>query len=205
MAEIINFETENLDKIVQCFQAGKVLAFPTDTVYGIGVSLKSREAIDKFYQIKKRPLDKPSQILVSDNQMLYEYVDKVSMETQNLIDHFWPGALTLIFNASLAVPRIVTQDGTVGVRMPNYPLLQEVITRLGCPLVAGSANFAGKPVPTSFENIDSKLAKNLDGIISGLILLNKESTVIDVRNSRLKLIREGAISLQDIQTFAAIS
>ncbi|MFH1749606.1 MAG: L-threonylcarbamoyladenylate synthase [bacterium] len=199
MAEIINFETVNIDKIVNRFQQGQVIAFPTDTVYGMGVSLNSRDAIKRFYDLKLRPDDKPSQILISDNEMLYKYVDQVSMQTEILIERFWPGALTLIFNATSEVPPRIIKDSAVGVRMPNYSLLQEVIAKLNCPVVTGSANFAGEEAPTSFESLNPELIKDLDVVISGPILLNQESSVVDVRDGRIKILREGVISLADIK------
>ncbi len=205
MAEIINFETENIERIVSEFKKGKIIAFPTDTVYGMGVSMDLKEAIKRFYDLKFRPPDKPSQILISDNEMLYKYVDQVSMETEILIERFWPGALTLIFNASSDVPPRIVKEGSVGIRMPNYSLLQKTIAELGCPIVAGSANFAGNNPPSSFENLDPELVKNLDMVVSGPIILNQESTVVDVRGAKIKMIRQGVISLKEIQTVASIS
>lgn len=199
MAEIINFESENIDKIVSRFKGGQIIAFPTDTVYGMGVSINIRETIKRFYDLKLRAPDKPSQILISDNEMLYKYVSEVNMQTEMLIERFWPGALTLIFDATSEVPPKIIKDNSVGVRMPNYPLLQETIAKLGCPIVTGSANFSGGQVPTRFEELDPELIKNLDVIVSGPILLNRESTIVDVRSSKIKLIREGVITLAAIQ------
>ncbi len=204
MSEIINFETNNLDKIVKRFQQGQVIAFPTDTVYGMGVSLNNRGAIKRLYDLKLRPSDKPSQVLISDNDMLYKYVDQLSLQTEILIERFWPGALTLIFNATSEVPPLIIRDGTVGIRMPNYSLLQEVIKKLNCPIVTSSANITGEEAPTSFEGLNSELIKGLDTLISGPILLNKESSVVDVRDGEIKIIREGVITLADIRQTGAI-
>ncbi|MFC1656569.1 L-threonylcarbamoyladenylate synthase [Patescibacteria group bacterium] len=205
MAEIINFQSENIDKIVQKFQAGLIVAFPTDTVYGVGVSLNNRDVIKRFYDLKSRPSDKPSQILISDNEMLYKYVDQVSMQTELLIERYWPGALTLVFNATSDVPPRILQDNSVGVRMPNYPLLQEVIAKLGCPIVTASANFAGEEAPTSFESLNPDFVKDIDVIVSGPILLNQESSVVDVREAEIKMLREGVIKASDIKQTGIIT
>ena len=198
MAEIISFTENNLSKIVDRFKDGNLVAFPSDTIYGLGVSIKDSNAIRKLYQIKQRKEDKPSQLLIGDKDKLKNYVLQVSSSAELLMRKFWPGPLTLIFYASLEVPHYICKDGKVAVRFPKYELLNETIKKLGHAVVASSCNFADERPPISIDTISSELLSKIDMVIDGKVVSGKESTIIDVTKTRIKVLREGAISREQL-------
>jgi L-threonylcarbamoyladenylate synthase len=199
MAEIIEFSKDNLTYIAKRLKEGALAAFPTDTVYGMGGILESDETIRRFYSVKRRSVGKPSQVMVSNTLMLKRYVRHPGFGADKVLDKFFPGSLTAVLDASMSVPPSVTVDGSVGIRMPNHPLLLELIDLVSSALIVGSANFESAKTPSSFEHIDPQLLALLDLILVGPVLTNKASTVVDLRVDPPKLIREGPISILEIQ------
>lgn len=176
----------------------KVVVFPTDTVSGIGCSIKSEGAIKRVYEIKKRPFNKPTAVLVSDLEMVKNTISqKLDSRLKKLLYKHWPGGLTVVLKARKSVPGIITnQSHEVGIRIPDHDKLRDLIDKLACPIVATSANFAGEKTPIKYNEISKKLLGLVDYAINEDSFGQQASTVVRYeQNGKLSIIREGAVSL----------
>lgn len=190
---------EVISKAVKAFKTGKIVVFPTDTVYGVGVVIDDVLAIEGLYKLKVRPKTKPTPVLVGSISQAEELVVEIKPQVRKLMEKFWPGGLTLVLPAKKEkVPDLVRGGGeTVGVRMPNHPLFLKVLQKLGRPIVGASANFSGKLPPKSLSEIDPAFLEKVDFVVSGKCGLGIPSTVLDVTKSPWKVIREGPVSKKD--------
>lgn len=180
---------------------GKIVVFKTDTVYGIGTNAFNEESCKKIYKIKGRPLEKPLCVLISDISMLKKIVDFISPTEQKLIDAFWPGPLTIIFKIKEKIfPNIVSAGNElVGFRLLKNGFAHSLIKVAGVPIVAPSANLSGSPTGTNMKNIISELDGKVDYILdSGNIKDDTTSTIIEVNNEKVIIIREGKITKNEI-------
>ena len=192
----------SISRATKTLRSGGVVAFPTDTVYGVGADPFQPEAVRKLYQIKGRPIDKPIPILVGS-------VDDVQRVAQNLptifgqlTEHFWPGELTLIVEAK-ALPSEVTAGGhTVGVRMPDHPLALALLQRYGGAIATTSANKSDEPPATSAAEVRAELGE-LVGVIldGGQTATRVASTVLDLSVLPPVILRHGGISLDQLTPF----
>ncbi len=192
----------SISRATKTLRSGGVVAFPTDTVYGVGADPFQPEAVRKLYQIKGRPIDKPIPILVGS-------VDDVQRVAQNLptifgqlAEHFWPGELTLIVEAK-ALPAEVTAGGhTVGVRMPDHPLALALLQRYGGAIATTSANKSDEPPATSAAEVRAELGE-LVGVIldGGQTATRVASTVLDLSVLPPVILRHGGISLDQLTPF----
>jgi L-threonylcarbamoyladenylate synthase len=184
---------------VKIIQGGGVVAFPTDTVYGIGVSAFHHEAIDKIFQVKERSQVKAIPILIADVEDLKEISSHTTPETIKIINHFWPGALTIVVQKSPKLPINISPEDTIGVRIPDHNLIRELIRKAG-PLAATSANLSGSPsaltAMEALEQLEGRIDLVLDG---GPSLGGQASTVVDLTTEEPLILREGSITLQDIK------
>lgn len=191
---IINFCIEELKK-------GTIGIFPTDTVYGIGCDSLNINAIENLYNIKNRNLNKPINILVSNINMVNKFVKNINPIEQKLMENFWPGALTIIFNKSNIVPDILTSGlDTIGIRMPDNKVCLEIIEKYECPLAMSSANIADEAPDFDLNSLLSDFNNKVSFIINDENLSKgMPSTIVEVENNSIKLIREGSISIEDIK------
>ncbi len=198
MTEII--EQENISKAAKCIADGGIVAFPTETVYGLGADAMNPSAIDKIYKAKGRPSDNPLIVHIADKKDVYELADFVSEQAQLLIDTFWPGPLTIIFPKKEMVPFRTTGGlDTVAVRCPSNPIASELIRRSGKYIAAPSANLSGSPSPTTAKHVIDDLNGRVDYILSaGNSQIGLESTVIDLTDDIPIILRPGAITLEMI-------
>ncbi len=196
------FNDSLINQAIATLKGGGVVAFPTDTVYGIGVDPFQPEAVRKLYQIKGRPIDKPIPILVGS-------VDDIERVAQNLPPIFsqlaaqlWPGELTLIVEAK-ALPSEVTAGGdTVGVRMPDHPLTLALLQRFGGAIATTSANKSDEPPATSAEEVRSELGEFVNVILDGGQTATRiASTVLDLSVSPPQIRRHGGISMDQLAPF----
>ena len=188
-------KNKQVTKAVGILQNGGVIIFPTDTVWGIGASLKRPQAIEKLYQIKKRKKAKPTAVLVNSVSQA-EQLGKITSRAKNMMQKYWPGGLTIIVKAKQKVPQIIQGEGkTVGLRMPDNQLVLEILEKLGTGIVAASANFSGEPMPKSREMIDQRLIDLADQVVEGKCYGRRASTVIDVSQKSFKILRQGLIDL----------
>ncbi len=187
-------------RAIWALREGQVIVYPTDTVYGLGCRIDSDGAVQRIYEIKQRPPAEPVPVLLADVRQLDEYVRGVSAAARRLIDRFWPGALTLIFQRSDRVPPLVAGGGdTVAVRVPAHPLPRALVREIGVPIVGTSANSHGKPPPLTAQLAVYDLGDRVDLVLDGgRVMLGRESTVVDGTGSAVRVVREGAIPARDL-------
>ena len=194
-------KNNNINQAIEILKSGGIGIFPTDTVYGIGCDFSNTVSLNNLYKAKVRDYSKPINILVSRKDMIYKYVKNVSSIEKTLINKFWPGPLTIIFNKTDLVPDLLTAGlNTVGIRMPNNKVCLDLIDTLGKPLATSSANISNEE-PTNYinENLIKKFKNKVDFILdSGKIDSGISSTIIKVENNKINILREGPISFNDI-------
>lgn len=189
---------EEIEKAVQVLNNGGIIIFPTDTVFGIGCRIDNEKAIERLFGIRKRPTTQATPVLVDSIEMAKSYLEPISNDAQNLMNKYWPGALTIILRCiRVKVPDLVRAGGeTLGVRMPNHPKILQIIKGVGVPILGTSANFHGEKTPYQFSDLDPKLLELVDYVVSGETILKEQSTVIDASTKPWKILREGAIKLK---------
>lgn len=194
----------DMNKIKICSKVlanGGTVAFPTETVYGVGANALNPQAVKKIYTAKGRPADNPLIVHISDVKSLYVLVDEVSRATEDLISAFWPGPLTLILKKSKAVPDTITAGlDTVAIRLPMHPIAINLIKEAGIPIAAPSANISGKPSPTRGKHVVDDLFGRVDIIINGgNCEVGLESTVLDMSTNQPTILRPGAVTKKMIE------
>jgi L-threonylcarbamoyladenylate synthase len=180
---------------------GGLVAFPTETVYGLGADALNPKAVRNLFRAKKRPLDNPPIVHVGDFQDVYRLATEVPEKAERLMEVFWPGPLTLIFKRSKIVPDVtVASLDTIAVRMPRHNVALALIRESGCPLAAPSANLAGKPSPTTAEHVLEDLNGRIDAVLdAGPTRIGVESTVLDLTVDPPQILRPGGTPLEALK------
>lgn len=192
-------KSTSLSRAVNLLKQGEVVAFPTETVYGLGADAKNPTAVQKVFEIKGRPADNPLIIHIASFDMVYQFAEDVPEDADKLMKSFWPGPLTLIFSKKPETLDIITGGlETVALRWPKHPLSQQLIAMAG-PLVAPSANSSGKPSPTKPEHVREDFGNDFPVIDAGETEIGLESTVLDVSKRPYTIYRPGAISAKEIE------
>ena len=196
--------SKDLNKIKEAamsIKEGGIVLFPTETVYGIGANALDENAVNKIFEAKGRASDNPLIVHISNIDMLDNLVKEVGKVEQKLMDNFWPGPLTIIFDRKECIPNVVTAGlNTVGIRMPSNEIARKLIEFAGLPIAAPSANISGKPSGTKIEDIIDELDGKVDYILdSGMVDIGVESTVIRVIDDKVHILRPGKITVEDIQ------
>jgi L-threonylcarbamoyladenylate synthase len=189
----------------ELLREGKRVAFPTETVYGLGADATNTDAVESIYQAKGRPADNPLIVHIAHPAQLDALVTGIDAVSQALIDAFWPGPLTLVLpvKAGAVSPRVTAGLSTVAVRMPAHPIALQLISAAGCPLAAPSANRSGRPSPTRAEHVRDDLDGRIEAILdAGATGVGLESTVVEVVDECIHLLRPGGITLEQLQPFA---
>ena len=197
------YDKHSIDFAVKELRNGAVGIFPTDTVYGIGCNALNIDSLNNLYKIKHRDYNNPINILVSNIDMVHKFVKCINPIEQELIENFWPRALTIIFDKSDIVPDLLTAGlDTIGIRMPNNNICLDLIDKFGFPLATSSANISDEPPALSLSDcltdFSAKVAFILDG---GKIKNGIPSTIVRVNGNNINLIRQGSISIDDINKF----
>lgn len=192
---------ENIQKASEWLKQGEVVAFPTETVYGLGADATNEAAIKKIFEAKGRPSDNPLIVHLSDVEQMSRYVTEITPLAKQLIEAFMPGPLTVILKSNGKIAKNVTADlDTVGLRIPDHLAARELIKASDLPIAAPSANLSGKPSPTSavhvYQDLKDKISAILDGGPTGV---GVESTVVDCTGDRAVILRPGGITKQDIE------
>jgi tRNA threonylcarbamoyl adenosine modification protein (Sua5/YciO/YrdC/YwlC family) len=197
-------DAETIARAADVIRAGGLVAFPTETVYGIGASATSCFGPQEIIDIKMRPKNKPLPWLVEDEAALDKYGIGVPEYAQRLAKAFWPGALTLVVKAATIVaPEFRDDRGTVALRCPDHEIVQELIRASGAAIVTTSANTSGLPAPGSFEELEERIIAAADLTLDGGETPHKmASTVVDCTGLEAIVTREGPISAEDIMTIA---
>lgn len=185
----------------EVIQAGGVVVYPTDTLYGLGVNAWNIEAVNRVQVIKKRPETKPVLVIVHTPRAALELTDDVTEAGKSLMAAFWPGPLTLLFRSGAHVPEAVTRrSGKIGVRVPSNRLCLRLSELAGCPLTSTSANISGEAVPGSVQEIERALGPGVDLFIDGGALTRAlPSAIVDVSGPVPRLVREGVISYEELK------
>ncbi|MGB9684135.1 MAG: L-threonylcarbamoyladenylate synthase [Candidatus Bathyarchaeales archaeon] len=180
---------------------GGLVAFPTETVYGLGADALNPKAVRNLFRAKKRPFDNPPIVHVGDFQDVHRLVTEVPEKAERLMDVFWPGPLTLIFKRSKIVPDVTVAGlDTIAIRMPRHNVALALIKESGCPLAAPSANLAGKPSPTTAEHVLEDLNGRIDAVLdAGPTRIGVESTVLDLTADPPQILRPGGTPLEALK------
>ncbi|OFS29869.1 L-threonylcarbamoyladenylate synthase [Abiotrophia sp. HMSC24B09] len=193
------FRLGELDEAAALLRRGELVAFPTETVYGLGAIATKEQAVAKVFQAKGRPSDNPLIVHVKDAQQVFDYAAEVPKLAKDLMERFWPGPLTIILPVKPGVfpANVNNAQETVAFRMPNQHSALRLIDLVGAPLVGPSANLSGKPSPTSVDHV----MQDFDGVIAGVVAgdtdqaqIGVESTVVRPMSDRLIILRPGAIT-----------
>lgn len=187
---------EQIKKAVEILKQGGIVIFPTDTAFGIGCRVDDEKAVERLFNIRKRPVTQAAPVLVDTVKMAQNYLQPIPQEViDELIEPFWPGALTIILQCMAnKVPKFVRGGGqTIGVRIPNHPVARAIIRGVGAGILGPSANFHGEKTPFKFEELDPSLIKLVDFTVHGECLVCQPSTVIDCSIKPWKILRHGAV------------
>ena len=207
ITRIFQIEGSNIDEIIseaaRIIKQGGTVAFPTETVYGLGADALNPEAVRKIFQAKGRPQDNPLIVHIANTEQLDVLARDVSDSARNLMDVFWPGPLTLIFRRRDIVPDVTTCGlDTVAVRMPDNPVAIALIRQAGTPIAAPSANISGRPSPTTAEHVIADLSGRIDAVIDGgPVRVGVESTVLDMTLDIPVLLRPGEVGVEQIREY----
>ncbi|WP_165005281.1 MULTISPECIES: L-threonylcarbamoyladenylate synthase [unclassified Enterococcus] len=202
--ETKRYNEKELKEAAKALKEGKLVAFPTETVYGLGANALLPDAVKEVFAVKGRPQDNPLIVHVSSFEQVKAYVDNFHPMTEKIVKNFWPGPLTLIFKIRKdALPSVVTGGlSTAAFRMPDNKKTLEVIELAGVPLVGPSANTSGKPSPTAAEHVYHDLQGKITGIIEdGATRIGVESTVVDLSDPTAPpmILRPGAVTSEQLE------
>jgi L-threonylcarbamoyladenylate synthase len=192
---------QQIKKAISILKQGGLVAYPTDTVYGLGACITNIHAVERIFQVKGRPKGMALPVLLADRSQIEEIVASIPPAAKRLADEFFPGALTIILTKSDAVPEIITGGGrTVAFRIPNHPVPLALIKGLGKPIVGTSANLSGRNSPMTAAEVLAQIGDKIDMVIDGGKCPGGiESTVVDLSGEKPIVRRQGAISLEQLR------
>ncbi len=189
-----------IQRVIDALKAGETVAFPTDTVYGLGVDPFNISAIIKLFEAKGREYNKAIAILVGNKKQVKLVAEMVSDNAQKLIDSFWPGGLTVIVPKQKSIPDLLSSHQSIGIRMPDHPITLQILNEYG-PLATSSANVSGKQNPVSagdvYTQLNGRISLILDG---GTCPGGVPSTVVDCLSQKTQVLRNGAIDFKIIES-----
>jgi L-threonylcarbamoyladenylate synthase len=192
---------EGIQEAAAVLRSGGLVAFPTETVYGLGADALKSDVVQKVFQAKGRPSDNPLIVHIASLEIAWHFVTEFSEKGLRLAMHFWPGPLTLVAKRKPIVPDIVTAGlDTVAIRIPHHPVTMELLKIFGGGIVGPSANSSGRPSPTTADHVSQDLDGKIDLILdAGPTLIGMESTVIDITVDPPVILRIGGLSSEDIE------
>ncbi|HSA58286.1 MAG TPA: L-threonylcarbamoyladenylate synthase [bacterium] len=200
MTEVFHIDPENPDpakigQVVDILRKGGICAYPTETFYGLGADVTSDAAIKRLFDVKRRDYGNPVAVIVSDRDMLATIVQEIPEKAKILMDVFWPGPLTILFRTNDRISkRLTTNTGKIGIRVSSHAVATALARELGRPLTTTSANLSGFPPSLNLRHLKSYFGGKIDAIIdSGALSPSGGSTVVDVTEDKLAIIREGMI------------
>jgi len=198
-----NVSSQAIIPAIEILRSGGVVAYPTETFYGLGVNALNEEAVKKIYAIKNRDFYQPLLILIPHRNLLSLYVKDVPKDALMLIERFWPGPLTLIFFASPHLPSILLGEANkIAIRISSHPIAQALAKGLNSPITSTSANISGAQSPFTSEEVSFQLGDTIDLLIDGgRTPGEKPSTIVDMTQVPPQLIREGTIPFDEIRRF----
>lgn len=191
------FNINSLKEYKNILKNGGIFAYPTDTVWGIGCLADNEIGIKKIYEIKNREKNKPLILLGSKIEDFLPYIESWPIEAKSLATQYWPGALTIIVKKAKQTPDFITSGlDTIGLRIPNHPVLQEFLSHTGV-IASTSANLSGEKPSTTFEETQKSIGSSMDFIIKdgGILAKGIASTIVLIENNNYKVLREGNIKI----------
>ena len=208
MPEILKVSDKNseetiLTRAAEILAGGGVIAYPTETFYGLGADATNEKAIEKIFAVKDRNFKNPISLIIGQADDIYPLVQDVPKTAKKLMTAFWPGALTIIFSAADKIsPLLTAGSGKIGLRVSSHPGAQGIVQKLKRPLTATSANLTGAPECTRASEVAEQIGDKIDAIIDlGDTPGAKGSTIIDVTSTPPVILREGAISRKTIERY----
>jgi len=198
----LNVDLELIKQAAEAINNRGLVAFPTETVYGLGANALDPKAVTGIFEAKKRPLDDPLIVHISNIQDLEKLAKEIPSKARKLIDRFWPGPLTLVLKKTGLVPDLVTTGlETVAIRMPSNQIATKLIEISGVPIAAPSANMFGRPSPTKAKHVINDLEGRIDMVLDGGSTdIGVESTVVEFVDDKALVLRPGGISMEDLKT-----
>ncbi len=189
-----------LGKAIEILRNGGLVAYPTDTVYGLGAHCLDAHAVLRVFEVKRRSLTAPLPLLVADLSMLRATVADFPEVAAALVERFLPGPLTLVLPKAPTIPDIVTAGSkTVAIRIPDHPVPVGLAAGIGAPLVGTSANRSGRPSPTTAAEVFDQLGESVDLLVEGVCRGGIESTVVDLSQGPPKIVRQGGVPAEAIE------
>ncbi len=206
LSQLSSHIQKQVERGISILKQGGLVAFPTDTVYGLGAGVNTEPAVERLYQAKKRPQNMALPLLLAHTSQISEVAESVPEVVWLLVRNFLPGALTLILPKSNSVPDIITAGGmTVAVRIPAHPIPVALIEGLGAPIVGTSANLSGRPNSLTADEVYSQFGDKVDLVIDGgRCSGSAESTIVDVTGEMPTILRQGAISREELEQVCQI-
>ncbi|EGP65737.1 Sua5/YciO/YrdC/YwlC family protein [Streptococcus sp. oral taxon 056 str. F0418] len=187
-----------MDKIEKTLEAGGAVVLPTETVYGLFAQALNQEAVERVYELKRRPRDKALNLNVASLEEIYAFSKNQPSYLEQLYQAFLPGPLTIILQGNDRVPAWINSGmETVGFRIPNHPVTLDLIQKYG-PLIGPSANLSGKASGTSFQQIMMDFQEHVSGVEDDAALTGQDSTILDLSGKKALILRQGAITREDI-------
>ena len=193
-------EEEILIRVAEILVGGGIIAYPTETFYGLGADATNEKAIQKIFAVKGRDFKNPISLIIGHPDDIYPLVKDIPPKAQKLMAAFWPGALTIVFSASDKVSSLLTAEtGKIGLRVSSHPIASKIVQKIKRPLTATSANLTGSPECSLASEVIKQIGNQIDAIIDWERTKGgKASTIIDVTCDAPVILREGAISRQTI-------
>ena len=192
-------QSEAIQRAGRILSQGELVAFPTDTVYGLGALAWNRQAIDQLYTVKSRDTSKAIAVLIGRNSDLELVTEQLSQTALRLSERFWPGPLTLVVKRHPSLPDNLSSEPTIGVRMPDHPLALALLQHTG-PLAVTSANLSGQPNTTTASEVLNQLGNLIPLILDGgHTPVGQPSSVVDCTGPGLKILRQGSITLRELE------
>jgi len=200
---ILKSDPQGIKKAAQILLQGGIIAFPTETFYGLAADALNEAALKKIFQVKKREEEKPLLLLIADKSWLQGLVQNISPLAERLMDRFWPGPLTLVFNASPQLSPLLTADtGKIGIRLSPHPVTQALVQAVDRAITGTSANLSGQPGTLTAREVHQSLGESLDAVLDGgKTAGGPGSTVLDVSDPSPQIIREGMIFRNELSPF----
>jgi len=191
----IRSDGSSIMEVVRIMKEGGVIAYPTETFYGLGADIRNAQALEKIYTIKGRDFDKPISIIIGSREDLTTFAGDITPAAETLMDRFWPGGITLLFNASQDVPgKLTAKTGKIGIRLSSNPVATLLAQRLSGAITATSANRSGQEECVSIDEVMDSIGKSLDAVIDGgRTPGGAGSTIVDTTVDPPVIVREGII------------
>lgn len=200
---ILKANPQGIQKAARIILQGGVIAFPTETFYGLAADARNEKAIQKIFQVKGREEGNPILLLVADRSWLSGLVEEVNPLAERLMEKFWPGPLTLVFRVSPNVsPLLTANTGKIGIRISGLAVAQALTRAVGRPITGTSANLSGQPGASTAEEVVQSLGEKLDAVLDGgKTAGGLGTTVLDVSDPSFRVLRDGVVAKKDLEPF----